>query len=130
MSEIFLLVLDFLAESLKANKISELHFTKQFHHKNFTHFSNLSSLNIVKNILPQPSQTPFSFYKFSSKIFFGQKNVLHCTNSRCPTTAFGIHLEKHLFYLLWSSFYSIRYCALNIAFIYLYICSSLFLVLY
>ena len=32
------------------------HFKMQFHSKNLTHFTNLNSLNIVKNILLQHSQ--------------------------------------------------------------------------
>ena len=35
------------------------HFTIQFHSINLTHFTNLNSFSIVKNILPQQSQEPY-----------------------------------------------------------------------
>ena len=54
----YLLILDFLAESLKANKTSKKrpNFKIQIGSKNLTYFKNLNSLNIMKNILPQHNQ--------------------------------------------------------------------------
>ena len=49
-------------------------FTIQFHSKNLTHFTNLNSLNIIKNIPPQISQKYISGWS--------QKKHLHCTISR------------------------------------------------
>ena len=46
--------------------------------KNLTHFTNLNSLNIEKNMHQQQSQKPFSLFKFSSKQPVGvRKNI--CT---------------------------------------------------
>ena len=75
------------------------HFTIQFCSKNFAHFTKLNSLNIVKNILPQQREKPYSLHKFSSKHVFGcsQKKYLHCTNSRCSRTVFSKHLESNLY---------------------------------
>ena len=61
---VYLLISDFQAESPKnqqklAKKITD--FTIQFRSKDLTHFTNLISLNIVKNILPQHSQKSFHF---------------------------------------------------------------------
>ena len=41
----------------QAKKIT--HFTIQFRSKNLTHFTNLNSLNIIRNILMQHSQKPY-----------------------------------------------------------------------
>ena len=74
----YLSVPDFLANSVKANKIT--HFPIQFCSKDFTHFTNLNSLNIVKNILQRHSQKPYSPYKFSTRNISGwsqKKNI--CT---------------------------------------------------
>ena len=51
---VYLLVSDFLVESLKPTKLAKgiVHFTKQFSSKNFTYFMNLNSLNIVKKYTP------------------------------------------------------------------------------
>ena len=43
------------------------YFTIQFWSKNVTHFTNINSLNIIKNRIPQYNQKPFSFYIFSCK---------------------------------------------------------------
>ena len=54
------------------------HFTIKFRSKNLAHFTNLNSLNIIKNILPRHSQNPYSLYKFSSKNVSGwsqKKNI-------------------------------------------------------
>ena len=55
------------------------HFTIQSCSKNFTHFTNLNSLDIENDILPQHNQKPFWFYKFSANIFLPgvRKNI--CT---------------------------------------------------
>ena len=60
-----------------AKKIT--HFTIQFHPKNLTHFTNMNSLKISKNILPKHSQKPNSLQKFSRKIAscWCQKKYLH-----------------------------------------------------
>ena len=52
------------------------HFTIQFCSKNLAHFSNLNSLKIVKNILPQHSQKPYPPHRFYSNYLSGwpQKN--------------------------------------------------------
>ena len=67
---VHLLISNFLVEGLKANKnwqkislILQYNFVK----KNLTHFTNLSSLNIIKSTLQQHSQKPYSYYKLSSK---------------------------------------------------------------
>ena len=56
------------------------HFTIQFCSENLTHFMNLNSLDIEKNMLSQHNQKPFSLYKFSSHHFsvWCQKKHLHC----------------------------------------------------
>ena len=59
-----------------AKKITQ--FTIEFLSKNLTHFTSLNSLNIVKNILSQHRQKPYSLYKFSSKHVSGwcqKKNI-------------------------------------------------------
>ena len=77
-----------------AKKIT--HFTIQFSWKNLTHFTNINSLNVVKNILPQHSQKSYWLYKFSSKHVprSYQEKHLHCSISRRPRTAFSMHLES------------------------------------
>ena len=71
-----------------AKKIT--HFTIQFRSKNLTHFTNLNSLDIENNMLPQHSQKPFWLYKFSSKhvSVWCQKKHLGCTISWRQRTAF------------------------------------------
>ena len=76
----FFLNSNFLAESLKPTKTIE---NNQFFYdtvllKNLTHFTNLNSLNIEKNMLPQHIQKPFSLYKCSSKHLVGVKKNI-CT---------------------------------------------------
>ena len=68
----------FLVENLKVNKNYQkiTPFTIQFHSKNLTHFTNLNSLNIIKNTPPQISQKYISGWS--------QKKHLHCTISRRP----------------------------------------------
>ena len=68
----------------------------QFRSKNPTHFTNLSSFNIVKNILLQHSQKRYSLYKFSANYVSGwrQRKHLFCTCPRRPKTAFPKHLES------------------------------------
>ena len=58
----FFLISDFLAESLKANKIQRKR-SHSFYYtvslKNLIHFTNLNSLDVENNMLPQHSQKPF-----------------------------------------------------------------------
>ena len=77
------------------------YFTIQFSSKNLTHFTNLNSLNIAKNILLQNSQKPSSACKFSSKhaSVVCQKKHFHCTLSKRPRTAFSRHLESKCLYI-------------------------------
>ena len=77
-----------------ARKIT--HFTIQFYSKNLTHFTNLNSLDIENNMLPQHDQKPFWLYKFSSKHIsvWCQKKHLGCTISWRQRTAFFKHFEK------------------------------------
>ena len=60
-----------------AKKIS--HFTIKFRSKNLTHFTNLNSLDVENNMLPQHSQKPFWLKIFPANMFlFGvRKNI--CT---------------------------------------------------
>ena len=62
---------------------------------------NLNSLNIVKNILSQHSQKPYSLYKFSSKYVLGycQENILDCPMLRHPGTAFLKNSESKCMYI-------------------------------
>ena len=63
-----------------AKKIT--HFIAKFRSKNRTHFTNLNSLKIIKNILQQHSQKPYSLYKFSCKNASGwsQKKIFPLCN--------------------------------------------------
>ena len=55
------------------------HFTIQFRSKNLTHFTNLSSLDIENNMLPQHSQKPFWITNFPANMFlFGVRKDI-CT---------------------------------------------------
>ena len=69
-----------------AKKIT--HFTIHFRSENLTYFTNLNSLNIIKDILPQYSQ---------EEHVSGWR--LHCTISRRPRTAFSEHLESKCLYI-------------------------------
>ena len=62
---------------------------------------NLNSLNIVKNILSQHSQKPYSLYKFSSKYVLGYslENSLDCPMPRDLGTAVLKHLESKCLYI-------------------------------
>ena len=77
------------------------HFTIQFHSKNLTHFTNLNSLDIESNMLPQHSQKPFWLYKYSSKHIsvWCQKEHLHCTISWRPRNSFLKHFERKCLYV-------------------------------
>ena len=46
------------------------YFTIQFHSKSLTHFINLNSLNIAKNILPQHSKNLLTLQIFHQKCFW------------------------------------------------------------
>ena len=82
-----------------AKKIT--HFTIQFRSKNLIHFTNLNSLDIENNMLPQHSQKPFWLYKFSSKhvSVWCQKKHLGCTISWRQRTAFLKHFESKCLYI-------------------------------
>ena len=87
-----LLISNFLAVSKPAKTSNNYHLiynNKVLLKKNTTHFTNVNSLNIMINVLPQHSQNPFSFYKFSGKIVSGWYQIkhLHCTISRWSKTA-------------------------------------------
>ena len=60
----YLLISDFLVESLKAKKLAQnvTHFTLQFYSKNLTHFTQLTKY--CENVLPQHSQKPYSLCRF------------------------------------------------------------------
>ena len=77
------------------------HFTIQFCSENLTHFMNLNSLDIEKNMLSQHSQKPFSLYKFSSHHFsvWCQKKHLHCFIFWLAKTAFLKHFESKCLYI-------------------------------
>ena len=82
-----------------AKKIT--HFTIQFRSKNLIHFTNLNSLDIENNMLPQHSQKCFWLYKFSSKhvpVWY-QKKHLGCTISWRQRTAFLKHFESKCLYI-------------------------------
>ena len=87
------------SQQILANNI--IHFTRQFRSKNLTHFTNLNSLNITKNLPQQRSQKPYPLYKFSSEHVSGccQKKNLHCTISIRPRTLFSKHLESKCQYI-------------------------------
>ena len=65
----YLIISDFRVESQSQEKLATniTYFTIQFWSKNVTHFTNINSLNIIKNRIPQYNQKPFSFYIFSCK---------------------------------------------------------------
>ena len=67
----FFLISDFLVESFKANKNLQKwsRFTIQFCSKNLTYFTNIKSLDMKNNMLPQHNQKPFWLYRFSASMF-------------------------------------------------------------
>ena len=91
--KVFLLIPYFLEESLKVNKNYPKHhsFHITFSPKKRHLFYKLQ-LNILKNMLLEHSQKPYSFYKFSSK-------HLYCTFSSCPRTAFSKYLESKCLFI-------------------------------
>ena len=66
---VYLLISDILVKFQSQRKLATIitHFTIQFYLKNTARFMNVNSLNIMKNIIPQHNQKPYSLYKFSSK---------------------------------------------------------------
>ena len=72
-----------------AKKIT--HFTVQVSLKKPFHFTNLNSLNIIKNTLPQHCWKHVSGWC--------QKKTLHCTIYRHPRTAFSKQLESKWQYI-------------------------------
>ena len=81
------------------------YFTIQFHSKNLTHFTNLNSLDIESNILPQHSQKTFWLYKYSSKHIsvWCQKKHLHCTISWLQETHSWSTLKENVCVFLYIS---------------------------
>ena len=76
----------------KATKTSKKYhsFTTHFRSKNLIYFTNLNSLDVKNNMLPQHSQKFFWPKNFpASVLLFGvRKKHLHCTISWRPKTAF------------------------------------------
>ena len=74
----------------------------QFWSKSLTLFTDLNSLDIENNMLPQHSQKPFSLYKFSGRHVFVwcQKKYLHCTLSWRPRTAFLMNLQMSVYFYI------------------------------
>ena len=98
-SEIFFLISEFLAESLKTNK--KKNYQKRSHiiqnsfaKKNLTHFTNLNSLDIENDILPKHSQKPFWLHKCSCKHVY-----LDYTISWRPRTVFLKYFESKSLYI-------------------------------
>ena len=106
-SEIWTRKPQIMIQSLKVNKNLAkkiAHLRIQLHSKNLSHFANLDSLNIVKNILPQHSQKPYSLSKFYSDNVSGWCQKKHCTISRRTRTAFQKNLESNyvcIFMYIW-----------------------------
>ena len=65
--------------------------TIHFRSKNLTHSTNVNSLNIIKNTLPQYSQKHVSGWC--------QKKHLHCTISRRPRTVLSELLDSKCLYI-------------------------------
>ena len=89
----------FQSQQRLAKKITR--FTIQFRSKNFTHFTNLNSLQIENNMLPKNCQKPFSLYNFFSKhvSVWCQKKHLHCTICCRPRAAFLKYFESKCLYI-------------------------------
>ena len=102
-TSVIFLISDFLSEVSTPTKTSKkiIHFKIQFRSKNLTHFTNLNSLDIGNNMLPQHSQKPFWLYIFSSRhvSVWCQKKYLHCTLSLRQRTAFLKHFESKCQYI-------------------------------
>ena len=68
-----------------------------------THFTNLNTLDIGKNMLPQHSQKPFSLYELSSKYLVGVKKFFaqhqHSTISRRSRIALSKYFESKCLYI-------------------------------
>ena len=100
---VYLLISNFLLESQNQQKLATkiIGFTIQFHSRKITHFTNLNSLSIIKNILFEHSQKPHSLNNFSSKpgSCWCQMKHLHYIISRYPKTAFSKHLESKCLYI-------------------------------
>ena len=87
------------SERKLAKKIT--HFIIQFCSKNLIHFTNLNSLDIKNNMLPQYSQKRFWLYIFSSKpvsVWYQKKNLQWVISWR-PRTAFLKHFESKCLYI-------------------------------
>ena len=94
---VFILILDFLAGSFKADKNQQkiLHILQYSFAQN-THFANLNSLDIENNMLPQTQPKTFLTVQIFSKHVSVQcqKKYLYCTISWHPRTAFFKHIES------------------------------------
>ena len=91
--EVYLLISDFLAQSLKTYKNwqkDDSFYKTVSLKKNLTYFTNLNLLNMGK-MLSQHSQKPTHFTSFLPNMFLvgGKKKKMHCTISRRPRTAFS-----------------------------------------
>ena len=78
------------------------HFTTQFCSKNLTHFKNLSSINIIKNILPQTAKNLTSFTNFPGNMFLviARKNIcivpfLDFQSKNCSLEALGNQMSAY-----------------------------------
>ena len=103
-SKFFVLISDFLEESLKTKKkllIKITYFTIQVCSKHLTHFTNLNSLDIENNILPKHCQKYFWLYKFLKKhvSVWCQKKHLDCTISWNPITEFLKHFQSKCLFI-------------------------------
>ena len=90
-SGVYLLISGRKSESQQKLPKKITYFTRQFRSKNLTHFTNLNSLNIIKNILPQHSQKHASGWC--------QKKSFTLHNCRRQRTAFLEHLERKCLYI-------------------------------
>ena len=76
------------------------YFTTPFRFKSLTYVTNLKSLNVVENILPQHSRKVTHFTNFPTNMLLVgiRKKNLHCTISKCPRTAFPKHWKRKYLY--------------------------------
>ena len=65
------LTVDVIRKSQRQQKLTKkiTHFTRQFRSKNFTQFTNLNSLDVENNMLPQRRKNLSHFANFSANMF-------------------------------------------------------------
>ena len=110
MFRVFLLILNFLAEDFKAkkNRAKKIsYFKMQFPSQNLAHFTNLNSLNIVKNIIPQH----FKLFQANMFVVGLRRNIwtapflenlqLHPWNTGKATVCIFLYIFVRSFYLVW-----------------------------